>query len=197
MHGVPLSQNQDFIEFSVAQDSTNFEPSRTWYALLVTSGQERKACIWLKKRQFLPYWPRYLGAIKLNRHRKGIRWRSVIPGYLFLPIPATNSINCELIESAPAIRKVMRNGSNEPVTLPEHGKDGIARIRELEEVMNADPIAADQGIPFKAGQAIRIARISIEGKIKRIASKKKIVVEAMFFGAVREFELPVGEIEAV
>ena len=55
------------------------EPCK-WAALLTTSGAERKATIWLKIRQFNPYWPRYKGTVKLNRHRREMRWRSVIAG---------------------------------------------------------------------------------------------------------------------
>jgi len=90
----------------------------------------------------------------------------------------------------------MRNGEN-LVELPEDGRQGIERIKEIEAALNASAIAAAEGIPFKEGQKVRIRRVELDGKIKRIASKTKIVVEAQFFGAVREWELPVSEIEAV
>ncbi|HZS57616.1 MAG TPA: transcription termination/antitermination NusG family protein [Bryobacteraceae bacterium] len=169
---------------------------RRWYALLVESGRERRICIWLRRRQYEPYWPRYKGFVKLNRHRTEVRWRSVIPGYLFIPIPILQTINCDLIESAPGARRIMRNGEN-LVELPEDGRQGIERIKEIEAALNASAIAAAEGIPFKEGQKVRIRRVELDGKIKRIASKTKIVVEAQFFGAVREWELPVSEIEAV
>lgn len=178
-------------------DQKPLEIPQIWYALLVISGQERRACIWLKRRQYEPYWPRFRGPVKVNRHRSMIRWRSVIPGYLFLPIPMTKTINCELIESARQVRKVMRNGSGEPVMIPEFGKDGIARIKEMEESANADARAWDGGMPFKVGDKILIKRMTLEAKVKKLLiGKKKVVVETVFFGGMREFELPVSEIEA-
>lgn len=194
MHGAIMTN--ETIGWLRPGDPTVYEIPQRWYALLVESGSERKVCIWLKRRQFSPYWARYRGQVKLNRHRKAIRWRSVIPGYLFIPVPVFDTINCELVESAPGARKMMKSGEK-LVEIPEMGKDGIEQIKAIEAALNASAVAASEGIPFKVGQQIRIIKVEIEGKINRIASKTKIVVEAMMFGAVREWELPVSEIEAV
>ena len=76
--------------------------------MLTTSGAERKACIWLKMRQFKPYWPRYKGTVKLNRHRRDTRWRSVIAGYVFVPLPEEGELNWQLAERTPGIRAIAR-----------------------------------------------------------------------------------------
>ena len=192
MHGAinlkPLEQN--------IYDAIIESPVR-WYALLVESGSERKACIWLKRRQFNPYWPRYKGTVKLNRHRREIRWRSVIPGYLFLPIPITQDINMDLLKKAPAIREALRNGHGDIVEIPEKGQQGIEKIRFIEEALNLSAVAAAQGIPFKVGQRIFIRRLEIEGTIARIDSRRQITVEAPMFGSRVRMVMPVAELEAM
>ena len=167
-----------------------------WYALLTEAGRERRACVWLERRQFKPYWPRYRAHVKLNRHRRAIRVRGVIPGYMFLPIPVAHTVNCGLIESSPGVRRIMRNGGGVPVVIPALGKDGIEKIREIEQSLNESAVAAADGIPFKVGQRIRVPRLELEGKILSIERGRRVFAELYMFGALRSIPLPVDEIEA-
>ena len=164
-----------------------------WFALIVKSGLERKACIWLRRRQFNPYWARYRGLVKLNRHRKALRWRSVIPGYLFLPLDTQDTINVELLKTGPGIRNVMRNGNGEVISIS--AKD-VDRVKSAESALNASVIAASQGIPFKAGQKVWVTELELEGIIKRIDGRRNILLDVPMFGSVVSMSAPVEKIEA-
>ena len=165
-----------------------------WRALLVESGTERKACGWLRDRQFKPYWARYRVEPTRIQERRHVRWKSVIPGYVFLPIPLLRPIDSDYFEHAPGIRGFMRNGSHNVVRFTE---EEIEQVRKIEEALRASLIAAVEGIPFRQGQKVRIIKPDLEARIKEITSKRKIVVEAMFLGAMREWQLAGSEIEAI
>ncbi len=166
-----------------------------WYALLIASGAERKACIFLRKRQYEPYWPRYRGEVKLNRHRRAIRYRSVIPGYLFLPIkPAPH---WALFEDEAWYRGVIRDSKCEPVQIPELGRQGIEQIREIESALNASPIAAADGVPFKIGQKVRLVRLELTGTVMRIDKRRRVCVEAKLFGRDTRIMVAALEIEPI
>ena len=168
-----------------------------WYALLTESGTERKATIWLKRRQYHPYWPRYMGQIRLNRHRRGFRWRSVIPGYLFLPIPEASNAGWATIEQAPGVHGVMRHADYNFVVFKEQDISEVARI---ERCLNESPVAAAEGIPFRVGQEVRIVRGMFENHTTAIISidrGRRITLEVPFLGSTREIVLPVNDIEAV
>lgn len=176
-------------------DATIFDVDCTWYALMTDS--EKKACIWLRKRQYEPYWARYMGPVKVNRHRTMSRWRSVLPGYLFLPIPMGRDPNWRLIEESPGIRSVMRQGNFEPVRISSRDID---EIRRIEGAMNASEIAAREGIPFKVGQKVRVINdtLGFEGTVIKLDTKRKITIEVpSLFGRVTKIMLPVSEIEAI
>lgn len=174
MHGMTLA----------IEDHTTFAPvdnALRWYALLVVSGKEREVCIWLRRRQYQPYWPRYMGQVKLNRHRRAKRMCSVLPGYLFMP--DTRAINWRNIEDdAPNVIGFMSSGSGDLITLPHEGKQGIEKIKEIESALQESSIAAAEGIPFKLGQKVWIEKLSCEGKILAIASRRQISVEVPMFG---------------
>ena len=169
--------------------------SRAWYALLVASGMERKVCIWLRRRQYEPYWPRYKGQVKLSRHRRSVQWRSVIPGYLFIPAPERGSVNWSLVESAPGAHGFMCSAGN-IVSLPESGKQGIEQIMAIETALNESVIAAKDGIPFKKGQLVTVRSLEIVGEIKRIDGKDRIIVEVPMFGSKVPMSLSSAAIEA-
>ena len=169
--------------------------SANWYALLVGTGLERKVCIWLRRRQYEPYWPRYKAPVKLNRHRRALRWRSVIPGYLFLPTPRFGEINYKLIEGVPGVNGFLRNG-NVPIILPETGKQGIEKIIEIETALNESAVAAEFGIPFKKGQVVYVKSLEIVGEIKRIDGRDRIIVEVAMFGNKVPMSLSCAAIEA-
>ena len=190
MHGVVgVKEITDDLDFSI------FPEPCYWIALLTNN--ERKACIWLKRRQFKPYWPRYRGMTRLNRHRRQMRWRSVLPGYLFLPFPMNKEPNCRLIEESPGSRGIMRNGSFEPRVL----NDGhVQQIRRIEDALNASELNAAEGIPFKVGQRVRVtndAYWQFEGPILKIDNKRRIWLEVELFGAKRHLTVPASELEAV
>ena len=173
-----------------------YEGPCKWYALLTESGTERKATIWLRRRQYHPYWPRYMGQIRLNRHRRGFRWRSVIPGYLFLPIPEASNADWRVIEQAVGVRGVMRHADYNFV---EFREQDIADVARIEQCLNENPIAAAEGIPFREGQKVRIIRGVFENQrteIVRIEKGRKVCVEVELFERKNWVWLPVADIEA-
>lgn len=163
-----------------------------WYALLTRAGLERRACIWLRIRQLEPYWPRYNPVPRPYQDPRKVSWRSVIPGYMFLPAPA----DCALVEEAPGVR-VMRDGDGAPIKIPNDGKQGIAQIREIAKSLNDDAIAARDGVPFYKGQKVRVIRLEVEAKIDRIDSRRRVVVSVPMFGSVVPLTLSVADIESV
>lgn len=167
-----------------------------WAALLTQPGSERKACIWLRRRQFEPYWPRYRGQVKLNRHRRAIRWRSVIPGYLFLPM--VGEINWPLFDRAPGIHGKMTNAEGYAKRLTQQH---IADIQRIEAALNSSEINAVQGIPFKVDQRVRPVDdlyCQWEGKIVRIDSRRQIAVEVSgLFGSAAVVMFSADQLEAV
>jgi transcription antitermination factor NusG len=169
----------------------------SWYALLVLSGTESRCCVWLCKRQFKPYWPRYQAMTKLSRSRRDIRWRSVIPGYLFLP--AVGELNWRLLRRYnPYIHGVLADAAtDEWIKIPDKGENSIGRIREIEMALNSSPVAAAQGIPFRVGQRVHIENLGADATITRIDGARHITVETKMFERVIRVNLSVLEIESV
>jgi hypothetical protein len=155
MHGIFGSNG----ELQVDIDQTINEDNR-WYGAHVQSGKELQAYIFLRNKKMKPYWPGYQQDVRFARHRAGVKWRSVLQGYLFIPVPADKTIDCYLIEQAPGVLKVMRTAENHVAELTV---EEIALVRKVEEVLNAPPIVAVQGNPFKVGQRVRIVGMALEG----------------------------------
>lgn len=153
--------------------------SKSWYAVLVMAGVERRACAWLNQRRLEPYWPRYEVDKRDFKTRRQILWRGVIPGYVFLPAPA----DCELVEDAPGVRRIMRKENGDLAEIPDTGKQGMEKIREIEASLNANPIAARDGIPFRVGQKVLVRSLELEGKITQLDGKRRIIVSVPMFGS--------------
>jgi len=166
----------------------------SWYALLVQSGRERRICDWLHIRQYEVYWPRFESLVKLNRHRRGKRYRSVLPGYLFIFVPVGGELNCPLLEDYPHIRRIMRRASGEVVIV---SAEDIDKIQNLETALQNE-VAAAGNIPFRIGQIVSVRSLcGASCKILRIDNGKRIEVEANLFGGKRRAFVPVSDIEAI
>lgn len=170
-----------------------------WLALLVQSGGEGRAVRALRRERFgKAYWPRYKAMVKA-RLRGGPRvtkLRSVIPGYLFLLAEGGIDL-AEMRGYTATIRGVLTDVNGKWVVFPESGRNSIDDIRRIEAALNASPVAAAQGIPFKTGQRVRIDRLDMDGTITRIDGAAQITVEARMFGRLTRVILPVAEIEAI
>ena len=193
MHGGVAALKDE--QFDIGALAAMLADSCRWAALLTTSGAERKACIWLKMRQFKPYWPRYKGTVKLNRHRRDTRWRSVIAGYVFVPLPEEGELNWQLAERTPGIRAIARPDNTHIIL----NSSDINDIRRIEAALNASVIAADKGIPFKVGERVRfeIGGRELTGKIIHIDTRRQITVETQIFGRCARTALTADRIEAV
>jgi transcription antitermination factor NusG len=170
------------------------EPRR-WYVLLTE--RERKAAVWLERNRYLPYWPKYSGQEKLARGRRRACLRSVIPGYVFLPLANGSDPDWKHVLGTPGVREVIRDGDHTPISIGDHE---IERIRMIEAALNASPVAAAAGIPFKVGQRVRVRNDMLwqwQGQILDIDKSGKISIEADLFGRRTKVVLPVSEIEAM
>lgn len=194
MHGTIQSMT------NIEENSYIYRGPCDWYALLVTSGKERKATSWLKKRQLFPYWPRYKGQIRLNRHRRLTAWRSVIPGYLFLATPI-GFANYQLIEGdrrqqgCPGVHSFMRDGDGFIIPF----KIGhITEIERIELALNASTIAAQKNIPFKLDDMVCCKSIelwNVRGPVVAIDKKGNLDIEVDMFGRKVRWTLPASEVE--
>lgn len=166
----------------------------SWYALLVEANQERRICDWLYIRQYRVYWPRFESLVKLNRHRRGKRYRSVLPGYLFIFVPIGRELNGRLLEEYPHIRRIMRYASGDIVVV---SAEDIDKIRDLETALQNE-VAAAGNIPFRIGQIVSVRSLcGASCKILAIDSGKRIEVEANLFGGKRRSFVAVSDIEAI
>lgn len=161
----------------------------SWHALRCKPGGERRVCIWMRLRGLEPYWARYRSETRLQRRDKML-WRSVMPGYLFLLSP----VNYRMVEDAPDVYKFMRNGDGNVAVI---GQGDIDKIKEIETALNDSAIAAAEGIPFKKGQSVRVMHLDLVCKIKRIDSRRRLVVDAPLFGSVVPLTVAVSDIESV
>lgn len=169
-----------------------------WIALLSQPNAEQKACRWLEIRQFKPYWPCYNGQVKLNRHRRAVKLRGAIPGYVFVPITREQDKNWELLKRTPGIHGFMTNGEGGPKFLTPME---IGEVQRIEAALNSSEINAKEGIPFKVGQKVRPADdlfLQWEGKIVRIDSRRQIAVEVPgLFGSTPVVMFSADKLEAV
>jgi transcription antitermination factor NusG len=209
---------------AVAEQIPSQSPTNgRWYVLLTTTGVERRTCIWMRLRGLEPYWARYRVNWREFQVRSGVQWRSVLPGYLFLPWPANSTQTmisdapavetstlkvgdvipggkkriidyCQLVEKAPGVRRFVRNADGEPETLDEHE---MSRIREIESALNDSIIAARDGIPFKVGQLVDVKKLEMRGKILRLDGRRRIIIEVFMFGSIVPLTVSVADIEAV
>jgi transcription antitermination factor NusG len=168
---------------------------RRWFVLLTES--ERKAAVWLERNQYLPYWPKYSGQEKLARGRRRACLRSVIPGYIFLPLANGSDPDWKHVLGTPGVREVIRDGEHTPISI---GNYEIGRIRDIEAALNSSPLCAAEGIPFHVGQIVRVRNDMLwswRGPIVHIDKGGKITIEADVFGRRSKVVLPVHEIEAM
>lgn len=185
MHGAMAAAEQ------IGPYSASGGQGARWYVILMSSGLERRACIWMRLRGLQPYWARYRVNWREFQVRSGIQWRSVLPGYLFLPWPA----DCRLVEDAPGVRRFLRDGDGQPETLGEHD---MGRIREIEAALNASVVAARDGIPFKVGQTVLVKKLELTGVILRLDGRRRIIILVPMFGSRGvPLTLSVADIEAV
>src|SRR5579859_2419256 len=107
-----------------------YEPetvSYVWRGVHCQPGSERQACIWLRRHGLKPRWFRFRAEPTRDiKSRRNVRWRSVIPGYLFLPVPLSRSIDSSFFDYAPGIRGFMRNAAGTIVRLKEEEIEQIA-----------------------------------------------------------------------
>ena len=164
-----------------------------WYALLATSGRERKSLAYLVKRGYLAYWPHYYARTRWRGHKSREIVRAALPGYMFLP---SDKPDWPLILEAPGIRDVMRDGDS-PYQLSDID---MKKIRLIDEAVNASPVSAARGIPFKVGQRVRLIHSLWEGwetEILGIDKSGQITLEVPLLGGHHKAKIALAEIEAV
>jgi transcription antitermination factor NusG len=161
-----------------------------WSIILMTTGVERRACRWMRLRGLKPYWARYRVNWREFQVRSGVQWRSVLPGYIFLPWP----VDCRVVEDAPGVRRFLRNVDGAPETRDERE---IERIREIEAALNDSAVAARDGIPFKVSQEVYVKKLELRGKILRLDGRRRIIISVPDWFNGAPMTLAVADIESV
>lgn len=180
-----------------SQDAVSSVSGPPWFALLVEAGREGRATHWLTRQRYPVYWPKYRGVVKLNRHRRAMRYRSVIPGYVFLPHRSDRDLHWQFILKAPGVRSVLKNASADYARL---SNDEIEAIRNIEAALNSSALCAAEGIPFKIGDMVQCTDSTLSdwrGPIIGIEKGRKIIMEIRLLGRAIRVTVPVSAIERV
>jgi transcription antitermination factor NusG len=88
------------------------------------------------------------------------------------------------------------NGTN----YAELKRNEIETIQRIEMALQSSIIAQGELIPFSVGQTVRFTSANLwalEGKIKAIDGKRRIVVTVKLFNTLTDMTVPATEIEAV
>jgi hypothetical protein len=123
-----------------------------WCMLQVTPGMERGARDGFHRYGVRAYWPNYHSFLRPTlplRERRRTDYRSVIPGYLFVPALPTEML-WDFRLRIPGVRHAVLNFSGDVATLKE---EDIDVIRSIEAGMNT-PIAGRTLHNLKAGDKV-------------------------------------------
>jgi transcription antitermination factor NusG len=123
-----------------------------WCMLLVRPGMERDARDSFHRYGVRAYWPNYHSFLRSTlplRERRRRDYRSVIPGYLFVPALPTETF-WDIVERIPGVENVVRGFSGDLAMLKDADIDVI---RSIEAGMNT-PIPGRTPHNFKTGDKV-------------------------------------------
>ena len=123
-----------------------------WCMLMVTPGKERDARDSFHRYGVQAYWPNYHSFLRSAlplRERRRTDYRSVIPGYLFVPAPPTEML-WDISQRIPDVGNAVLNFSGDVFTLKEEDVDVI---RAIERGMNT-PVPGKSLHNFKTGDKV-------------------------------------------
>jgi hypothetical protein len=160
-----------------------------WCMWRVTPGMEREARDGFHRYGVRAYWPNYHSFLRPTlplRERRSTDYRSVIPGYLFVPALPTEML-WDFRLRIPGVGNAVLNFSGDPHTLKDADIDVI---RSIEAGMNT-PIPSRTPHNLKAGDKVgrRFARVS--GSV----GDGRIIVEVGVMGRHVPFQIFPHQIE--
>ena len=167
-----------------------------WYVLLTGSSVEWRTAERLERRGYAPYWPHFPGRVRHRGHHSRPVLRSVMPGYLLLNIAAGRAPDWPHIIDTVGVRDVLRYADHTPILMRAHE---VETIRHIEEALNASPIAAASGIPFKVGDQVRLLAelyAGWQGPILAMDKAGRITLEIALLGRHVRMIVPASAIEA-
>jgi transcription antitermination factor NusG len=160
-----------------------------WHIALTEPGSDRIAETALRNRAYLVYRP-----IEPRRVCGGVRWISMMPGYLFvIDAPADN---WQRLRITPGIR-------THRCLLPSNGgyavlsDETIRRIRHVEQDLATVQIDDDPRNGFALGQSVKIGDGLITGIIDGLDDRQKAVVKILLLGRESPVKVPYHELTAV
>src|SRR5215469_3055561 len=115
---------------AVEKVETKDLPQQWWWMLLVEPGKERSARDSFHRYGVQAYWPNYHSLLRPTlplRERRRTDYRSVIPGYLFVPALPTEMF-WDIVERIPGVGHAVLNFSGDVATLKEESIDVIRAI---------------------------------------------------------------------
>jgi len=162
---------------------TFVEPEQ-WCMVGVRPGKEPECCDSFRRQGLRCYWPNYyvFGYSKPRRAaRRGQPYRSVMPGYLFMPLPATD-LFWNVVERWSGVAHPIRSYSGDLLAL--HNED-IQVIRKIEAGLNT-PVPRKSLHNFKTGDKVRFSDDLLTrwppGRVARLADDGRIAVEVDLMG---------------
>lgn len=168
-----------------------------WFMLLVRPGKEQEARDSFRRYGLRAYWPNYHSTSHWSpqrRERRRTDYRSVIPGYLFVPaLPSSTFWN--IIERNLGIVNVVRNYSGELAVLKNAD---IEVVRSIEASMNT-PVPGKSLHNFKTGDKVRFADDTLNrwppGRVAGSINDGRISIEVEVMGRIVPFMVFPHQIE--
>jgi transcription antitermination factor NusG len=160
-----------------------------WHIALTEPGSDRIAETALRNRAYLVYRP-----VEPRRVCGGVRWVSMMPGYLFvIDAPCDH---WERLRISPGIR-------THRSLLPSNGgyavlsDEIIRRIRHVEQELATVQIDDDPRNRFAMGQSVKIGDGLITGIIGGLDDREKAVVKILLLGRESAVKIRYDELTAV
>jgi transcription antitermination factor NusG len=160
-----------------------------WCMLIVQPGKEQDARNSFRRYGVRAYWPKYLGFTRWSsrpRERRRTDYRSVIPGYLFVPMLPPSTF-WDVVERIVGVVNVVRNYSGDLAVLRNAD---IEVIRQIEAGLNT-PKPSKSLHSLKTGEKVRFCDDLLNrwplGRVASSTNDGRISVEVEVMGRIVPF----------
>jgi transcription antitermination factor NusG len=168
-----------------------------WCMLIVTPGKEQDARDSFHRYGIQAYWPNYLGFTRWSsrpREPRRTDYRSVIPGYLFVPMLPAPTLR-DVMERIVGVDNVVRNYSGDLAVLRSAD---IEVIRQIEAGLKT-PKPGKSLHSFKTGDKVRFVDDTLNrwppGRVAGSINDGRISIEVEVMGRIVPFMVFPHQIE--
>lgn len=161
----------------------NAEPDE-WSMIAVRSGKEPEATDSFRRSGVRCFWPNYyvFEYPRLSRRlRRSSRFRAIIPGYVFVPLPHSSAFH-GVVEANEGLVHTVMTYSGDVLVLKA---SDIAVIRKIQDEMNTPKPKASLH-NFKTGQKVRFCDDLLgrwpPGVVGRLAEDGRIAIDIELMG---------------